>query len=118
MSTQQQSSLLRTVSSELTTFEIVIGVVVSIIIANLWQRFLNNFFYRALGLNKRSAYTTFIIAASFTIGFFVLLYFVRSFAREIILGGVVGSTATHRFLGSNDETARIDLEPRCGKRRP
>jgi hypothetical protein len=114
MSTAEQpKSLLRSFSSELTTFEIVIGVVVSIILANLWQRFLNNFFYRTLGLDKKSAYVTFILALSMAFGFFVFLYFISSFSREVILGGVTGRTATHKLLGSDETTMPVDPYPRC-----
>jgi len=113
MSTQQPTSFLKKVGSELTTFEIVVGVVIAIILANLVQRFLNNLFYRTLELDKKSAYVALIISVAAFLIFFVFLYFVSSFSREIILGGVVGRSATHRFLGSEENSVVIDPLPRC-----
>lgn len=106
-------TLLNTLATELTTIQIVIGIVVSIILANLWQKFIDNFFYNTLGLEKESSYVAFVIAIGFTFAFFVFLYFVSSFVREVVLGGIAGRTRTHELLGEREPENEIDVEPRC-----
>lgn len=107
-------SLLQTFATQLTTFQIVVGVVISIVIANIWQKVFDNFFYHTLGLDEDSAYVALIIAIGVTAFFFIFLSFITSFAREIVLGGVDESgLITDQLTGGSTGSSGINLLPRC-----
>ena len=106
-------ALSRLFLEELTTVQIIIGIVVSLILVAIWQKVFDNFFFGTLGMDKTSAYQTFILAFAVTIFFLVFLYYVESFARDLVLGGAVGRTRTHALLDANDLTD-VEVKGPCG----
>lgn len=112
------SEIVRNLSSELTTFEIVVGVVVSVILGHLWLRAIENLFYGALGYPRDSFYVSFIIAVGMTLFFLILVAGLNEVARSVVLGDEDSSTKTGRALTLTSSGTTVSVEPRCESARP
>lgn len=55
--------------------EILFAILLVWILVELWTRFIENFSYTTLGLDKRSSYHSFIVAAVVTVIFILYLLF-------------------------------------------
>lgn len=103
----------QTLLGDLTVIEIITGVVISLIVANQWQKFFDAFFYRTLCLDRRNAYVTLVLALGVTLAFFFYLYSVGSFTRELLLGGSTGSDTTSQILGNQSNGSEVLESPPC-----
>lgn len=103
----------QTLLGDLTVIEIIIGVVISLLVANQWQKFFDAFFYRTLCLDRRNAYVTFVLALTITLAFFFYLYSVGSFTRELLLGGSTDSGKTSQILGDQSNGSEVLESPPC-----
>lgn len=107
------SDILRNLSTGITTFEIIIGVVVSVILAHLWIRAVENLFYNALGFPKNSFYASVVIAIGMTIFLFVLLSGFNEISRSVVLGTDDPVAKTSQLLNVSTSTGVVNIAPRC-----
>lgn len=107
------SDIVRNLATELTTFEIVIGVVVSVLLGHLWLRAIENLFYNALGFPRDSFYVSLIIAVGMTLFFLVLILGLNEVARSVVLGEDDASTKTAQALTVSSSGTTVSTAPRC-----
>lgn len=101
---------------ELTTVQIIVGLVISLIIVSVWNKAFDNFFYGTLGLDKTSSYETFVLASAVTIFFFLFLIFIQTFSKDIVLGVSAEGVKTATFLGGDtrdDQNQNLPCEDNC-----
>ena len=71
---------------DLTFIDILIVIIFSWVLVNLWQRWIDNFTFGTLKLKKESTYHTFVIALVCTVVFIVFVFSFNS-----LLGGFIDS---------------------------
>lgn len=107
------SDIVRNLASELTTFEIVVGVVVSVLLGHLWLRAIENLFYGTLGYPRDSFYVSAVIALGMTFFFLILVLGLNEVARSVVLGDEDAGTKTARALTVTSSGTTVSTAPRC-----
>ena len=74
------------VATEIKFAEIIIGIIISLIIASFLKIFLENLIFGTLGVDKTSTFQTFVVAMVLFLIFFVYITTIQFTARDVILG--------------------------------
>jgi len=113
----------RRILSEITVIEIIVAVVISLVLAEFWQRFFKNLIYHTFCVDKYSTYQLFVVALSMTIAFVILLNVIQSLAADVVLGTPLPAQVStqgvnigvrDRNTGSMIAESCDDNECRCG----
>lgn len=72
--------------SELNFLEVLIAIVISWIIIDLWLRVIENFAYRTIGLSEKSTIHTLVVALVVTIIFITFVFSVPGSVTDLIIG--------------------------------
>lgn len=84
--TERRVPIGTTVLSETTITQIIIGITFTLILVEFWRISLEALIFNKLGINKNSAYQTFIVAVTLTIIVLIIINFVQAPANDVIVG--------------------------------
>ena len=88
-----------------TFIEVLYAFLISYILISAWQHFIETYIYVYLGLNKNSAFHTFIVALTITIIFIALVLLLPSFVSDIIeettFGFTINGNTTNGQINNN-----------------
>ena len=79
--------LTETTVSELSFLEVLFTIIIAWILVALWQRVVDNFAFKTLGLDRYSTYQTFIIAIFSTVVFVSLAFNLSGLINGVVIGG-------------------------------
>lgn len=76
----------QSVLSQVTIVQIIIGVTFALILVEFWRIHLEALFYNKLGIDRSSAFQSFIVAITLTIILLLIINYVNAPANDLIVG--------------------------------
>lgn len=107
--------------SELNFLEVLIAIVISWIIIDLWLRVIENFAYRTIGLSEKSTIHTLVVALVVTIIFITFVFSVPGSVTDLIIGetyteedvyGVFGGDSSSNSTGVSTNSSSTEATTR------
>ena len=114
--TIRSNPISQTALSEVTIIQIIIGITFSLILVEFWRIFLETLFYTKLGLNRSSAFQTFIVAITLTIILILVISYVKSPVNDLIVGinpSPAVSSRTQALLGGTQPNVSMSTQCAC-----
>ena len=91
--------------SELNFLEVLIAIVISWIIIDLWLRVIENFAYRTIGLSEKSTIHTLVVALAVTIIFITFVFSLPSSITDLIIGEAYSEEDVYGISDAATETS-------------